>query len=291
MTQITQYSFNIYIFTELSLITSLKDKVILCHQYCPDCGMNAEGVPGIILISREVRMFRAAYDMDRLACLNRLDAMENALSDKMDALPVHIVEAILERVRVEGAVELRKEDIMAMIALALNDPRGPISCLANSIREVSEQQSRMLGCLETGVRSTGQSQETSVSAFGRLRPDYAGERFVFPSYSVWTMWGLWWFGNERDDIGPLRFVRPKQHCIGKGSSERCSRAGKVMSALVRLAITDGLITGAGEINRTNSSRIFDCVYPKLLVGLYDVMPSRPNDININTLANRLGKHV
>lgn len=180
---------------------------------------------------------------------------------------------------------------MSMIALALNDPRGPIACLTNSIKEVSEQQSRMLCCLESGVRTTGQSQDAPVSVFGRLRPDYAGEKFVFPSFPAWTMWSLWWFGNERDDIGPLRFVRPRHHCADKGSAERYSRAGKVMAALVRLAVTDGLITGAGEINRTNSSRIFDAVYSKLLAGLYDVMPSRPNDININTLANRLGKRT
>lgn len=50
------------VFTDRSLIDSLKEKVILVHGYCPATQMSAQGVPGFIMIQREVRLFRAHYD-------------------------------------------------------------------------------------------------------------------------------------------------------------------------------------------------------------------------------------
>ena len=130
------------------------------------------------------------------------------------------------------------------------------------------QQTRILAALEAGGTIRPATTETT-SAFARLRPDYTGNKFEFPSYSVWTMWGLWWFGNSRDDIGPLQYVRPTHHCVGRSSGPNSSRTAKVMSALVRMACDEGIIRGEGEITLTNSSRVFDAVYPKLIAILYD----------------------
>ena len=49
------------IFTNLTLVNSLKDKVILAHAYCDNRHMSAQGVPVVIMISREAREFRKQY--------------------------------------------------------------------------------------------------------------------------------------------------------------------------------------------------------------------------------------
>ena len=110
----------------LTLINLMKKEVISYYQYCSDTGMSAEGVPGIILISREIRNFKANYDEDRLSILNRLGTVESGLNAHLDDLPARIVEAILERIKIEGAVELRREDRAEMIGTALTDPYGSI---------------------------------------------------------------------------------------------------------------------------------------------------------------------
>ena len=74
------------IFTDPTLLNSLKDKVLLCHQYCTDTGMSAEGVPGIILISREIRNFKAEVDKDKSSVLQRLGVVEETLSQKLREL-------------------------------------------------------------------------------------------------------------------------------------------------------------------------------------------------------------
>ena len=50
------------IFRDRNLIQSLKDKVILCHAYCHETHMSAQGVPGFITKSREIRQLKAHYE-------------------------------------------------------------------------------------------------------------------------------------------------------------------------------------------------------------------------------------
>ena len=47
------------IFTDRTLLHSLREKVIFCHAHCPETMMSAQGVPAFITISREIRNFKA----------------------------------------------------------------------------------------------------------------------------------------------------------------------------------------------------------------------------------------
>jgi hypothetical protein len=51
------------IFTNRTLLETLRDKVILVHSNCSDTHMNAQGIPGFITISREIRLFRSHYEL------------------------------------------------------------------------------------------------------------------------------------------------------------------------------------------------------------------------------------
>lgn len=56
--------------------------------------------------------------------------------------------------------------------------------------------------------------------------------------------------------------------------------------MVDIAVSDGLITRSQDISRANSQQVFDQSYPKLIELLYNPLPPRMTDININTIANR-----
>jgi len=63
------------IFTDQTLINSLRTKVILKHHYCNETEMWAQGVPAVITISREIREFRQHYN----ATCNKFDGQFDRL--------------------------------------------------------------------------------------------------------------------------------------------------------------------------------------------------------------------
>lgn len=53
------------LFTQPTILNSLKEKVILVHGYCPDTHMSAQGVPTNIVIQRELREFKVDYQRQK----------------------------------------------------------------------------------------------------------------------------------------------------------------------------------------------------------------------------------
>jgi len=45
------------IFTDRTLVDSLRNEVLLVYSYCSDTMMTAQGVPGFITISREIKVY------------------------------------------------------------------------------------------------------------------------------------------------------------------------------------------------------------------------------------------
>ena len=64
------------IFTNLNLFSKLKSKIIFVYAYCNDTQISAEGVPGIIVISREIREFKKKYDATCCMYNDRIDKLE-----------------------------------------------------------------------------------------------------------------------------------------------------------------------------------------------------------------------
>ena len=60
-----------------------------------------------------------------------------------------------------------------------------------------------------------------------------------------------------------------------------------MHRLVQIAVTGGLITNARGLNRNNIAAVYDFAFPLLVGEVYSNPPGRPEDININTIANRM----
>lgn len=60
--------------------------------------------------------------------------------------------------------------------------------------------------------------------------------------------------------------------------------------LVDFAINGEIISHERQIKERNLQTVYEYAYPRLIEQLYvHAAPSRPQDININTLANRLLK--
>ena len=111
--------------------------------------------------------------------------------------------------------------------------------------------------------------------------------FVWPTLTAFVMWDLWFFGDQEARICPYRMISGRDDLRRNQCRSYRSRTRKVIDALVQIAIDNDLIGGDEDVSLLNGSSIFDFTYPILICSLYESAPTRPEDIVITTLYNRL----
>ena len=79
--------------------------------------------------------------------------------------------------------------------------------------------------------------------------------------------------------------------LTRACQNNSSRTRKVMTFLVQACVQDGKITTENDINEGNYVALFAYAFPKLIAQTYTTPPAKLNDLNVNTVANRLGKRV
>lgn len=299
------------IFTDRQLIDSLKDKVIFVHAFCQDTLMNAQGVPGIILISRELRNFRKHYDETRCTFQNGLSQVQRSVEQLESGmhrdLPKEIVQEIMKRIAVEGATPISLEDIRTIIKEMMESDTG----YHHQMMKALEETKTMFAQMASGpTRSSGDTnsandstaattvQENSIIYDAQCKTylHYWGNQFhrvpkgfKFPSYNTRTMWLLWFFGRPIDRISPYRKVQPKFDLERAVCSTNFYRTQAVMKRMIQLLVADGKIRSIRDISPENAAILFDHAYPKLIASLYQGIPDRVYDINVNTVGNRINE--
>ena len=103
------------------------------------------------------------------------------------------------------------------------------------------------------------------------------------------MWNLWFLGDASRRILPFMKIKPafdlpKPLC----RSNHC-RTKRIIKMLTNIAIAGNLIAHERDITPNNMQLVYEYSYPILLQSMYTNAPARPEDVNINTLANRIPK--
>ncbi len=82
-----------------------------------DTHISAECVPGIILISREIREFRLKYNETCNIYNQRIvDELNSNMKDMCDDLPQKIINIMLERFQINGVIPVSLTNIRALIS-------------------------------------------------------------------------------------------------------------------------------------------------------------------------------
>ena len=105
-----------------------------------------------------------------------------------------------------------------------------------------------------------------------------------------TMYNLWIFGDPSKGICPYNQISSEYDLVTYACKTNRSRTKKIVNFLVKAAIDNNIIEYIRELKDVAvSTRVFNYSYPILIKKLYaeDKLPKRPNDININTLYNRM----
>jgi hypothetical protein len=275
------------IFTNTTLIDSLRDKVLLVHGYCGEASMEATGVPLDIKTAREVRSFRELYNA---TCRNteiRIDQLSNRFEELLESLPQQICNRILETVTVEGVQPVTREQIRQIMVGVIQESNGALYNQIEQLRTlVVNNNNTMTGeVVQLPVHHTGDVHRWDGDG-GIIHTVPFG--FVWPSHDTSTMWNLWFFGNGNSRIGSYKFISPKVDLTTQVCRNNRSRTAKVVKKLLDLALAGGKITRLVNcITVENSLAVFDYSYQKLIDELYEIKPARMYEININTIANKI----
>lgn len=190
-------------------------------------------------------------------------------------------------------------DIRSCIHEIIGGETGPIA----GIKALLEKQERALERIESGGHMDRVSSNQLVN-FQSITSNIIGEPhqwpddnrmhkvpygFLFPSFSVGTMWNLWFYGNENAKICPYKYISPSVDLVSDHCKSNFSRCKRVMARLVKIAIDGEKIVKQRNINASNGQEVYEYSYPILLDQLYSRCPNRVSAININTIGNRLSK--
>ena len=194
---------------------------------------------------------------------------------------------MLERFNVEGVVPVTRGDIHACINEAFAESGGHFENLCKRVdivvRSVESRQNELPRSTSESV--TCVSNSASVYAWGE-RFHMVPEGFIFPSYSVGTMWNLWHFGDDAHGVGAYKNIQPSHDLRNGNSRVKFSKCKAVMNRLLDLAMDSGVMC-TRKVTKDTEQDVFNHAYVALLRLLYKHYPSRPASININTIANRL----
>jgi hypothetical protein len=211
----------------------------LCHDdenvfgKCMQTGMQATGIPSILLTSMMVKKMRVE------------------VTSKLDTLPSMVSAEILRKCVVNGAVPVTTEDLERMRSNIVSEMN---TALQNSVSEMYRVSSSVVaGLRRSHALYPGASLTNSSSVMERftlfawsnavaegdnqqaqLELHRAPKDFSFPRKNIKHIWILWFFGDLKNKVSPYRLFTSSD--LSKQELPQKTRTKQVMNCLERLGI-------------------------------------------------------
>jgi len=281
-----------------SLVQSLGEKVLFCHGECLDTHMTAQGVPGFIVVSREVRRVQKFMESRCQLLEEKYTEMGNNIKEIIELLPTQIIDLLLEKIRVEGVQPVTLESIQALMMSILSSENSPLHRMSLQITNLS-QALNASGHTTVTVGDTNTSRRVTMGDYHTWTSDPERMHLV-PFGFRWptgmntkVIWDFWFFGNSHPDkrIVAYRRIEPKFELTTDHCKVEHTKAKRVIEKLLKILVDDEKISTYKDINESNSQGLFEYSYSKLLVLAYGQEgKDRPGDLILGTVYERLRRY-
>jgi hypothetical protein len=271
----------------VTIVEYFKSRV-LCGIYdCSDTKMQATGIPRDIIIAHQVasleEKLKAFEETVDAKYTNHFTDIKNLIAD----VPLKVKDTLLENFTIDGVAPLSMSDVKRVISEALANGFEQFKSTIDA-RPNSEQAS-------FGNDDRTQTQNSfQTFAWGGQMGRYVREDFRFPSCDCKTLWNIWFYGIN--NIQPLKnLVKFKrQQDVRDNQRVYLSRANKVITYLVSIALAKRLVESEAAISvlpLPESDAIFLSSYTELLRELYGdkINVARMMDTTYATIANVMYK--
>ena len=225
-----------------------------------------------------------------LLLVQRIDALEECTRNYheqntriFDMLPDKLKDIILQNFQLNGIVPITVADIERLLNTKYSE--------AGNVLAILRQELGITPGNPNGNRSHENSTISQFNTFywgGSLR--MIPEDFTFPSTDLKTIFDLWFFGHCEKGIQPYRhLIKRRDELRTNLEKVNLSRASEVIKEVLNIASDNQLLVNisSNTWSRDVADRSFFHVFPLLISLLYREAPYRPEDIQYNTLYNRL----
>ena len=289
----------------ISLVISLRQFVSTGIGRCPITNMVASGIPYHLAIANEVRqnteelrMLRQAQENNKLEIIQHLNDKAERVLEAVATIPTEVRNVIMDNFEVNGAVPLRPQDIVRAVESLEQRLMMHMEGIVNDLRN-------------NGVAAPPRNDDVApAEPPNEVREDqpfqnfiwgnairFVPADFIFPSTTVKRLWFLWYYGDRNTRIRPYRYLAQGHTDDLRTLKERVllSKTKAVMEGLEEILFRSGKVGlrrahHIMNLTLNESSTLFDEAFDVLLHQLYgNQIPSRPLDLILSTVANRMSK--
>ena len=236
--------FATYLFAS-GCMSSLKEFVIAGRSRCSITGMLATGIPPHLAMSNELT-----------DVVKQTQVLREELLAKCTELPSELVNVMLSRFIVNGAIPVTMDDIKALLNNVLTQMRAEIR-----------------DALPAATHTPASPESTDPLADPRFqlwmwrgKMHMVPEGWRFPSTDVKATWNLWHFGHVHERIRPLRYLK-KADLINASQITVWSKCRSVMKAIATEMVEMKLVQSLEEVEKlsaVDSSAAFDRAIVQLM---------------------------
>jgi hypothetical protein len=236
--------FHTYLFASGEM-RKLAPLVVTGRSHCPLTGMQATGVPQHLVLSNEL-----------IDVAKQTAALKAELLAKCTELPAELVNVMMGRFSINGAIPVTIDDIKTLLNNAVNQMR-----------------TELRDAIPTTVVSSPIGQLTNIDADPRFqlwtwkgRMHMVPEGWQFPSTDVKATWNLWYYGHVQDRIRPLRYLK-KADLQGSTQITQWSKTNGVMAAIAATMVEQKVVETVEAVARmaaTESAAAFDAAIVQLM---------------------------
>ena len=209
-------------------------------------GMAATGIPSHLAMSNELT-----------AVAKQTEVLKEALLSKCTELPTELVNVMLNKFTVNGAIPVTVDDIKTLLNNAIHQLRIDLRDTTPTAPPASSFPSSSL------IDPSSDPRFQYWMWGGRMHMVPQGWRF--PSTDLKATWHLWHFGHVEHRIRPLRYL--KKSDLSGNSITRWSKTHGVVKAVAQMMVETGRvqsIDGVQMLTVDESSAAFDSAIVKLM---------------------------
>jgi hypothetical protein len=226
-------------------MSSLKEFVIAGRSRCSITGMLATGIPPHLAMSNELT-----------DVVKQTQVLREELLSKCTELPSELVNVMLSRFIVNGAIPVTMDDIKALLNNVLTQMRG----------EIRDALPATTHTHASPVPTDPLADPRFQLWMWRGKMHMVPEGWRFPSTDVKATWNLWHFGHVHERIRPLRHLK-KADLVNASQITVWSKCRGVMKAIAAEMVEMQLVHSLEEVEKlsaVDSSAAFDRTIVQLM---------------------------
>jgi hypothetical protein len=235
--------FSSYLFAS-GAIPTLKPHVITGCNRCPVTGLNATGIPPHLAIANGLS-----------DAVRHTQVMKEALLSKCAELPSEMVNVLLSKFSINGALPVTIADLTALLSSAVDQMRKELRDALPSARPLPP------------APPTDPNLDPRFHLWpwgGRMR--MVPQDWLFPSTDAKATWNLWHYGHVGDHIRPLRYLT-KSDLKDASQVTLWSKARQVMKLIAQVMVEMRLVQTTEEVEKllpVDSAEAFDKAIVQLM---------------------------